>query len=253
MYNSLKLEQKDGVATLTLNAPEKRNAQTPELTEEFPRAIAEINNNPDIKAVIITGSGKAFCAGGDLQMLKDKLDQPPEQNRREMLAFYKAYLSVLQLDVPSIAAINGYAIGAGLSFALGCDIRIAATAAKMGFTFLNIGLHPGMGTTCLLPHVVGTARAAELVFTGKLIDGEEAFRMGLVNKAVPLPKLQEYVWETARQIAAKPASAVRMTKKALLKYKLRYLEETLDYEANAQMQNYASQEMRELINRHLQN
>ncbi|MDW7650277.1 MAG: enoyl-CoA hydratase/isomerase family protein [Bacillota bacterium] len=248
MYKTLKLESKGGITTLTLNVPEKRNAQTPELTREFPLAIEEINNDPDVKLVIITGSGKAFCAGGDLQMLEDKLDQPPEQNRREMLAFYKAYLSVLTLDVPCIAAINGFAIGAGLSFALGCDIRIAAEEAKLGFTFLNLGLHPGMGTTYLLPQLIGTAHAAELVFTGKLITAEEGCRMGLVNKTVPLKDLMDTVMETASLIAVKPASALRMTKKAMVKYKLRYLEEALDYEANAQMLGYASQEMRDLIN-----
>ena len=250
MYKTLTLEQEGGITTLTLNLPEKCNAQIPELTKEFPLAIAEINNDPDVKVVIITGSGKAFCAGGDMQMIEDKLEQPPEQNRREMLAFYKAYLSVLDLDVPCIAAINGFAIGAGLTFALGCDIRIAATEAKMGVTFLNLGLHPGMGTTHLLPLLVGTAHAADLIFTGKLITADEACRIGLVNKAVPLVELEATVLETAKLIAEKPASALRMTKKALVRYKLRYLEEALDYEANAQMLNFASQEMRDLIKKY---
>ena len=180
-------------------------------------------------------------------MLERMLDQPPDQNRREMGEFYRAYLCILDVDVPTIAALNGDAIGAGISFALGCDIRLAAENARFGFTYLNLGLHPGMATTHLLPQVVGSANAADLMFTGRLIRAPEALAMGLVSKVVPGEQLMEEALSLAGQIAAKSPSGVRMAKRALVKPKIDGLEAALDYEATAQMTSYASSEMRQAL------
>lgn len=243
MYSVLTLEKKDGIGILTLNNPEKRNAMLPQLTKEFPEAIEQVRNDPEIKVLVITGTGKAFCAGGDLEMLQDKMGQSPEQNRREMCDFYRAYLSVLNLDVPTIAAINGHAIGAGLSFTLGCDIRLVAEHAKMGVTFLNLGLHPGMGTTHLLPQIVGSAHASDLILTGRLIKADEAKEMGLVSRVLPSESLLEEAINIASQVASKSASGTRMAKRALVRSKLEGLDAALDYEATAQMSSYSSVEM----------
>lgn len=247
MYKCLSLEVSDGVAVLTLNVPEKRNAMTPELTAEFPAAIEEVRNNPQVRAMILTNTGGVFSAGGDLRTLEEQLDWSPEQNRRFMGDFYRTYLSVLKLDVPTIAALNGHAIGAGLSMALGCDIRFASESAKLGVTFLNLGLHPGMGTTYLLPQTVGYAHAADLIFTCRVIPADEALRVGLVSRVLPGDQLLDESLSVAREIARKPASGMRMAKRALVQQKLSGLEAALDYEATAQMSSFASDEMRQML------
>jgi enoyl-CoA hydratase len=197
--------------------------------------------------LVLTANGTAFCAGGDLERLDGMLAQPPDHNRRELKEYAQAYLSVLALDIPTIAALNGDAIGAGISFVLGCDIRLAAENARFGFTYLNIGLHPGMATTHLLPLIVGSSNAADLVLTGRVIRTPEALAMGLVSKVVPGERLMDEAMKLAAQIAAKPASGVRMAKRALARPKLEGLESALDYEATAQMNSYASSEMREAL------
>jgi enoyl-CoA hydratase/carnithine racemase len=249
MSSSLQLERRDGVAILTLSNPEKRNAMTPELTEEFPRAIAEIRADAQVRVLVLTNTGSVFCAGGDLRTLERQLDWTPEENRRFMSDFYRAYLSILQVEVPTIAALNGHAIGAGLSVALACDLRFASDAARLGFTYLNLGLHPGMGTTHLLPGVVGYANAADLIFTGRLVEAAEGLQMGLVSRVFSSERLLEATLEVAREIASKSTSGVRMAKRALVQQKLTGLEAGLDYEATAQMSSFASPEMREAVAR----
>src|SRR5919199_4566572 len=189
MYTTLQLERDAGIGVLTLNVPDKRNAMSEEMAGEFPDAVAKLRKDPDVRVVIVTGSGPAFSAGGDTAMLQQHLAWTPEDNRRFMSDYYRAYLSILHLEVPTIAAINGHAIGAGLSMALGCDIRVAAEDAKLGVTYLNLGLHPGMGTTYLLPQTVGYAHAADLIFTGRVVTAHEAQAIGLVSRVVPLEQL----------------------------------------------------------------
>ena len=247
MYQSLLLEQREGVAVLTLNLPDKRNAMLPEMTVEFPQAIEDVRHDPGVKALIITGSGSVFSAGGDLNMLKRMLDQSAEDNRREMGDFYRAYLSVLKVDVPVIAAMNGHAIGAGACFPLACDIRILAENARMGYSFLNLGLHPGMASTYLLPLIVGIEYATDLLTTGRIVTAQEALSMRLVGRVVPPDKVVEEAMSIARMMAEKPASSLRMAKRALVRPKLEGLEAALDYEANAQMISYGSEEMRSAV------
>ena len=249
MFSTLQVTQRDGVAVLTLDNPDKRNAMTPELTDEFPRAIESVRHDPDVRALVVTNTGGVFCAGGDLRTLETQLGWTPEENRRFMGDFYRAYLSVLKVDVPTIAALNGHAIGAGLAMALGCDLRFASERARFGVTFLNLGLHPGMGTTHLLPRTVGYANAADLIFTARMIDAAEALRIGLVSRVLPPDGLLDEALGVAREIAAKPASGMRMAKRAIVQEKLAGLEAALDHEATAQMSSYASAEMREAIAR----
>jgi enoyl-CoA hydratase len=247
MYSTLRLEQLDGVAILTLDNSDKRNAMTPELTAEFPRAIEAIRKDDGVRALVLTNTGPVFCAGGDLRTIEQQLDWTPEQNRRFMGDFYRSYLGILQVDVPTIAALNGHAIGAGLSMALGCDLRFASDRARLGVTYLNLGLHPGMGTTHLLPQMVGYAHAADMIFTGRLVDAEEALRIGLVSRVLSADQLLEASLAVAREIASKSPSGVRMAKRAIVQQKLAGLEAALDYEATAQMGSFASPEMRHAI------
>ena len=156
---------------------------------------------------------------------------------------------LIAVPKPTVAVVNGHAIGAGLSFALGCDLRFAAETARLGTTYLNIGLHPGMGTTHLLPQAVGYAHAADLMFTCRLVSGAEAVHIGLVSRVLPADQLMAQTMAVAREIAAKSASGLRMAKRAIVQQKLAGLEAALDYEATAQMSSFASAEMREAIAR----
>ena len=247
MYSTLSVQKKTGIATLTLNLPERRNAMTPVMAQEFPRAVAELGADPDLKVVVLTGAGTAFCAGGDLDALYDQTGWPPEQNRIYMGQFYRAFLSIIGLPVPTIAAINGPAIGAGFCLALGCDLRYAAQGAKMGATYINVGLHPGMGAMHLLPYHAGHAVAAELLLTGRLLTAEEAVPLGLINRAVPGDQLMDFAGGVAREIAAKSPSAVRGIKQALQRRMSEGLERALDVEALAQTISFASEEMRSIL------
>ena len=183
------LEREGPIATLTLNDPDRRNVMSRDMGEVFRSHVKALVAEREVRAVIVTGAGKAFAAGGDFGMLEQlaaRGTEGGEANRlaEEMHSFYSLYLSVRELRVPSIAAINGPAIGAGLCFALGCDIRIASSSARLALNFASLGLHPGMGGTWSLPRLVGPARAAELLFSGRVIDPDEAVRIGLVNRAV---------------------------------------------------------------------
>lgn len=179
--SSVLLSKANGVATVTLNDPAKLNALNSAMAEDFGRVIDDLCDNcEDIGAVVLTGAGRAFSAGGDLAFLDARAADTPSRNSQLMRRFYESFLTVRRLPVPLIAAINGPAIGAGLCLALACDVRVAARDAKMGITFVNLGLHPGMGATHFLPALVGPQIASRMMLTGEVFDGDEAQRVGLV-------------------------------------------------------------------------
>ncbi len=236
------LERDADVAIVTFNDPKRRNA----MTEAMGHAIAEQMNalvgDPSLRAVVLTGAGRAFSAGGDLAMIESMARQgssnPGDETRREisefMRRFYGLYLSVRDLPCPTIAALNGAAIGAGLCIALACDTRIAARDAKLGLNFTRLGIHPGMGATWTLPRIVGPAHAAELLFTGRILDGAEAERIGLVNRAVDGEAVLPEALEMARAMALSAPIAVRGTKRALARSLDSDLAGQLDFEAHQQ-------------------
>jgi enoyl-CoA hydratase/carnithine racemase len=233
------LERDGHVATLTLNDPDRRNVMTRDMGEVFSERIAALGDDRDVRAVIVTGAGKAFAAGGDFSMLEKLAARGAaggEANRiaQEMRSFYGLYLSVRDLDVPSIAAINGAAIGAGLCFALGCDIRIASSSARLALNFASLGLHPGMGGTWTLPRLVGPAVAAELLYSGRVIDPDEAVRMGLLNRAVAPEDVLPQARELAKQIAAAAPIAIRGIKRAMAASPGSSIEHQLEIEASEQ-------------------
>jgi len=247
MYNRILYSLVDGVATITLNDPERRNAQSQEMGLEFQDLVGKIKRDESVRVVIVTGAGKSFCAGGDLEMLVEMLDRDAESNRRTMINFYNYYLCITELEIPTIAAINGSAIGAGLSFALGCDLRVAAEGASLGFTYSNLGLHPGMGTHFLLPRLVGIARAYELVTTSKIITAVEAERIGLINQVVPLSELMPTVQALADTLKIQPSSVLRTSKQALYVGLRDGLKASLEADAIAQTIGFASEEMRSRV------
>ena len=249
MGNSLVLVEKEGgVTTLTLNDPERRNALSMELVDELVAAVEAIKADPDVLAVILTGTGKAFSSGGDIKSMVPSQGMSNEEMAGQIKDYYLKNLSVMDIPVPTIAAINGHAIGAGCTLTLACDMRIASTKAKIGLGFVKIGLHPGMGTTFFLPRLVGTARAYELLLTGKVITGEEAARIGLVNLAVEPEQLMDAAHELADKIARGPALPIRKMKESIGRSYARDLLETLDLEASAQVECSKTEDLMEGIN-----
>jgi enoyl-CoA hydratase/carnithine racemase len=219
MSSFLKIERRGAVLTLTMNQPEVRNVLTGNTAiEEFVTACAEISKDTSVRAVIITGEGSAFCAGGNL---KDMQRYSNENIAADIIrdeyrhGIQRLPLAIYNLEVPTIAAVNGPAIGAGCDLACMCDIRIATEKAYFAESFIKLGLIPGDGGAWLLPRVVGMSRAAEMSFTGNTVTAAEAVAYGLVSRLVPADKLLEEANTLADQIAANPGPALRMTKRLL--------------------------------------
>ncbi|MEE8165648.1 MAG: enoyl-CoA hydratase-related protein [Myxococcota bacterium] len=203
-YENILFEESDGIATITLNRPDKLNAYTTEMGDEFTHAFRRVQRDEKIRTIILTGAGRAFCAGADLEHLKahqagKNVSKGPRLGEEDFLR--KLPLEMRDSPKPIIAAINGHAVGVGMTMVMPCDIRIVAEDAKLGFIFGRLGILPGLGSTHLLPALVGMARAQELVLGAKRILGSEAAAIGLVNKAVP----KEQVLSEARGIAAEMA------------------------------------------------
>jgi enoyl-CoA hydratase len=253
MPDSLVLLARDGpVVTLTLNDPERRNAMSEAMGQAFVARTAELAGDAGVRAVIVTGAGAAFAAGGDLAMIQARADEAasrPERARRvvgdAMRSFYRLFLSVRDLPCPTIAALNGSAVGAGLCVALACDVRIASASARLGLNFTALGLHPGMGATWTLPRLVGPARAAELLYSARLIAGEEAAAIGLVNRAVPADQVMPVARALAEEFAATAPLANRAVKQALARTAAASLEDQLAFEAEEQAACFATRDVQE--------
>lgn len=245
-YTHLRLDHPtDGVALLTLDNPDVRNAMSDEMTSSWLRAIEELEADRALRAVVVTGAGTAFCSGGNTSWIAGEPDATVDHLRSRMLPFYRAWLSIRRLEVPTIAAINGAAIGAGLCLALACDLRYAAAGARMGVPFVRLGMHAGMGGTHLLPEVVGDAHARDLLLTGRLVDADEAVRLGLVSRVIAAESFLPEVLDLAQQIAATAPIASRLTKLALMDGGHRDLESALQWEALAQPITLATDDLQE--------
>lgn len=230
------LEKIGRVAKITLNMPDKLNAMTLPVAEAFGDIVAKLIEDPsEYGAVVITGAGKAFSAGGDLSWLRKRHADTPSRNSKIMHEFYNRFLRVRQIPLPVVAAINGPAIGAGLCFAMACDVRVAAKNAKLGFTFVGLGLHPGMGATHLVASVAGHEVAARLLLTGDIISGVEARDLRLVSHlADDGPAAVEQAMAIAGRMAAQAPIAVRSLVRSLRQKQDEGLEKALWREADAQ-------------------
>lgn len=242
------LEQvSEHVAYIWLNQPDSLNAMSEVMARDFRSTVAQLaKSKSKPRVLILSGKGKAFSAGGDLEMLENKTTLSAEENQRRMEEFYASFLSILDLGIPLVAAINGAAVGAGLCLASACDVRVCSDTAKLGFTFVKLGLHPGMGGTYFLPRVVGDAMARELMVTGRVIDSSEAKRIGLVSQVVSTDQLQATVLKIAEEIAANGPLAVTQLI-ATLRAERQSLSPSLTHEARCQSINYASEEFKEGI------
>ncbi|PZS35884.1 MAG: enoyl-CoA hydratase [Pseudonocardiales bacterium] len=234
----------DGVVVLTLDLPDRRNAMTEEMTAAWGAAIGDVRADSSVRALLVTGAGSAFCAGADLSWLGVGSGLSVDALRSRMLPFYRTWLSIRDLDVPTVAAINGPAVGAGLALALACDLRYAAPEATLSVPFTTLGIHAGMATTWLLPEVAGLPVARELLLTGRVVTGEEAVGMGLVNRVFPGEGLLHAAVAVTRSIAAKAPVATRLTTTALREGH-RSMADALRWEALAQPVTMATDDLAE--------
>lgn len=217
-YQDLQIELSGGVCWLTLDRPEQMNALTPEMGDGLVSALEQAGRDDEVRVIVITGAGRAFCAGGDLKTMNVRAERERTAvGRLEALNAAGRRLPVLlrQVQKPVIAAVNGAAMGWGCDLAIACDIRIAAESARFGELFVKRGLVPDGGATYNLPRLIGMDHAAELIFTGRIVDAAEALRIGLVTRVVPAAALHTEVRQLAEEIAANAPLAVQTAKRLL--------------------------------------
>jgi enoyl-CoA hydratase/carnithine racemase len=245
-YADLTVERRDdGVVLVTLDNPAKRNAMSDDMTASWADLMAQLRTDRRARVLVVTGAGRAFCSGGDTGWIGSEPDASVDDLRTRMIRFYRQWLSVRDLEIPTIAAVNGAAIGAGLCLALACDLRYAAPQAKLGAPFTSLGMHPGMAATWLLPEVVGLAAARELLLTGRVVTAEEARGIGLVNRTLPEDGFLDAALDVAGSVAAAAPIATRYTTTALRQGGHATFEAAVQWEALAQPVTLASADLQE--------
>ncbi len=245
-YQNILVDKQDGIITLTFNRPESLNAMTVDMGDEVTQFVQELKQDQSARVLVLTGAGRAFSAGGSKGNLQSRTSGG-SRNTEPPKVFYNRFLTIRQLEIPTIAAINGHAVGAGFCVALACDMRVAATTAKMGLNFVRLGIHPGMAGTYTTPRIVGMAKACEVIFTGKLYSGEEAFALGLVNRVAPPEKVMDEALALAREIASNAPIAVRLAKKAIYKNDAELLDAAIEIESEHQAFTWTTADAKEGI------
>lgn len=236
-----------GVATIKFNRPQNLNALSVAMAEEFGEEMNLLKKDPSVRTIILTGSGKAFSAGGDIRWLKERTTTLPSENAKIMKSFYQSYLQpIVNSNVPVIASINGLAIGAGACVSLLCDIRLASNKAKIGFNFVNLGIPPGMCGSYFLPLLIGQQNASRLMLTGDIVDAREAKELGLVLHVYEHEQLENEALRIARKIASASPEAIKATTKTLrMRFEDGAFERALQREADTQAICFASADVNE--------
>lgn len=232
-FETICLGKEGGISTVKLNRPDKLNSLTENMLEELRLAIDEVAKDEEVRVLVITGAGRGFSAGADLDHPLFKVPSPIEA-RKGMNVFNEIILKVRALPKPVIASVNGVAAGAGANIALACDIIIASEQARFGQVFVNVGIHVDAGGTHFLPWSVGVPKAMELMMTGDLIDAKEAWRMGMINKVVPAEELERATKEMAQKLASGPSMVLGMIKASVYKNLTQDLSAALEREADQQ-------------------
>ncbi len=236
----VEISRADGVVTVTLNRPERKNAVTNEMWDLLREAFRDVESNPDDRVLVVTGAGGDFCSGADLADSRDG-----ETGLARMRRIHSTALALHQLSKPAIARVQGVAVGAGCNLALGCDLVVAAEDARFSEIFARRGLTVDFGGSWLLPRTVGMHRAKELCLLADIISAKEAYEIGLVNRVVPAASLDEVVGDFARRLAAGPPIALSMTKKLLNNAMNVTMEQALEDEARTQTVNFGTEDMAE--------
>jgi 2-(1,2-epoxy-1,2-dihydrophenyl)acetyl-CoA isomerase len=233
MSNVLMTEVVDKVAVLTLNRPDSLNALSSELRSELGTALHACHEDDGIGAVVLTGSGRGFCSGADLSGTSAERQPSQNENIDEFGWVGRQAMSVYRLDKPVLCALNGVAAGAGMSLACACDMRIGSENARFKSVFIERNLSPDSGLSFFLPRIVGASRAADIIYTSRAVNADEAYRMGLLDRVVPADELLSTATEVARQMLQWPPLALRMSKRVLQHSQEHDLEESLRYEMTA--------------------
>ena len=245
MSQAVRYHTEGTVGVLTLDRPDNRNSMTPELLDAFAEASALARGDAQIRVLVVTGTGTCFSSGADFKATLQREGNAAPHERS--YAMYVPFLSLLDVAVPVIGALNGHTVGGGFGLALVCDLRIGAEDAKYGANFVKLGLAPGMAISYLLPRLVGVARAHEMLLTGRLVDGREAAALGILNRAVPAAQVLPAAMELAREIAAAAPLAVRATKAAIRHGLDLHVREAARAEAFAQAETLATEDCKEGI------
>ncbi len=249
----LKLDIQGAVAIVTMNRPDKLNPFTIPMGEEFIQVLYECEYNQDIRCVVLTGEGRAFSAGGDIQAMSDYPDSRKGVFFKEIaLRLHEVITALRRMPKPVIAAVNGVASGAGFSMAMACDLVYAVPGVRFNLAYVNIGLHPDGGATYFLPRLIGVQKTRELVFTGRFIDVEEAAELNIVNKIVPQENLMDEVMKQANTLAAGPTLAIALAKSSIDKGLHADLEVQLENERQALSLTGVTEDLREGINAFLE-
>ena len=235
-YQHIIYNVNDHIATITLNQPDRLNALTPLMRREFLEAMTLSDADSDVRVIIVTGAGRGFCSGGDMKAMNkaEASNSTSAFNEKITPIRDKVVLAMRNATKPVIAAVNGAAAGAGMNIALACDIRVASNTARFGQTFTKRGLHPDWGGTYFLPRIVGMAKACELIWSGKMIDAEEALNLGIVSQLAEPEELMNATLEMAQSFAAGPPIAIQLAKRAMYKAQETDLREALEFETFAQ-------------------
>jgi enoyl-CoA hydratase/carnithine racemase len=211
--SELLYEVKDKIATITLNRPDKLNAFTGSMIEGWAKALGEAQADDNVNVVVVTGSGRAFCSGGDVGRMRQGEPSALDGKNGLWEGVHRVPKQLEQMDKPVIAMVNGLAVGAGMGMTVMCDIRIAAESARFSTGYVKVGLVPGDGDTFFLPRLVGPAKALELLWTADFIEAPQALELGIVQRVVPDAQLKEATYGLARQIADGPQIPIRMIKR----------------------------------------
>jgi enoyl-CoA hydratase len=242
-YKNIEVKIEKGIATITINRPKALNALNTETLEELKNVLEVLQNDDGVKVIVITGAGeKAFVAGADISEMKD---MSVFEAKKFAELGQKVFRKIELMKKPVIAAVNGYALGGGCELALACDIRIASRNAKFGQPEVGLGIIPGFGGTQRLPRIVGVSKAKELIYTGDMIDAEEALRIGLISKVVEQDKLLEEAYGIAKKIMSKGLVAVSLAKEAINKSLEVDIDSGMEYEANAFAMCFGTQDQKE--------
>jgi enoyl-CoA hydratase/carnithine racemase len=248
MYEHIDVIEDSGIVTIKLNRPEKLNAFVGHMRRDLAEALEATGSDRAVRVVVVTGAGRAFCAGGDVSFMADLIERhDTEEFSRLLGAARRVVIAIRQMNKPVIGAINGPASGAGCNLALACDLRIASADASFSQSFVKLGLHPDWGGTYFLPQLVTPNRACELFFLGETMGAEEALRLNIVNRVVAPEDLESVVRELAERLREAPPISIAAAKQAVYLSQSAELEEMLRYETEAQLRCFESEDAREGI------
>ncbi|HYE16559.1 MAG TPA: enoyl-CoA hydratase/isomerase family protein [Pyrinomonadaceae bacterium] len=248
MYENLRVEYDEGIVTVTLDRPEKLNAFAGHMRRDLAEALEHAGSDADVRAVVITGAGRAFCTGADVKYMGELMERGDVDEFKRLLGAGRRVLTTIrQMMKPVVASVNGPAYGAGFNLALACDVRLAAESATFSQSFVKVGLHPDWGGSYFLPRAVPANIACEMFFLGDAFDARRAYEVGLVNRVVPDAELAAETRRLAERLRDAPHAAVAAAKRAVYLSEEENLEHMLQYETEAQVQCFQSREARERV------